>query len=798
MSRKVADSSGCLEVRNGCKTQGQSRIGEGEPSRKVLESYKHENEERQQTTKGCPNTEETNKTSQTEKRTVRTLDEAGVALKSEFTGGVDSLAKRGVHVHGSHTDETPRDHLGFSGISHDGKLCTSQVPTSKSVCSDVSVRHVVHEHEGVRAPGVFEGEARRGVSFEVHKDSVATSFGRAGRRGEDVCQSREESHTFTSNGGGIEPSFQEEVRSPASCATRAGVDNLGQRDDRPVEDQGLSEGIRVGTSDSGGLCGLWGACRADVRGGDSPSPTVCPVGGADHEGGPVFTEAQEIGEVGRGPGAPACGGKQGRHGEQVQGLHEVGDQEWGLEQQLRPGELGGTVSGVSEATNRGSEGHQGHSGSSWQEDRRGREFFDRMGEDVGHSLAVNHLGSSSYEPGEAMGPAGCVKSLDRSTARKLDVMAARMGPDNFQEVVASRRPLLFEIACGPDSVLTTNMRKLTGKENSAERLSFWNGYDLTKSQGVRSVMAKIDKDQPMHVWLSLECGPFSRMQNVNQRNDRQREELAQKRANCIRQYVGGLLIYSHCVQQGIPVTWEWSETCDAWRLPMVQRVFQKYKPQFCVVKGCRVNLRDPKSGAYLGKGWKLATTHELLAKRMHLPCVCQEKHVLCQGPLTRMSAYYTDVFAKRVCKAIVDGLDFQDLTSELLGQKSFPREFQGHCQGCSRELVCHPKSDLKCNYCEKNREKQDPLSLVGEEIDVREPLSEEERQRCLRKLMMLHRNTGHGPREHLVRALEARGTDPRIVDLARNLECSACQEAKRHVPRPHATLDPLPPKWNRV
>ena len=87
---------------------------------------------------------------------------------------------------------------------------------------------------------------------------------------------------------------------------------------------------------------------------------------------------------------------------------------------------------------------------------------------------------------------------------------------------------------------------------------------------------------------------------------------------------------------------------------------------------------------------------------------------------------------------------------------------------------------------------------MGEEIDVREPLSEEERQRCLRKLMMLHRNTGHGPRAHLVRALEARGTDPRIVDLARNLECSACQEAKRHVPRPHATLDPLPPKWNRV
>ena len=69
---------------------------------------------------------------------------------------------------------------------------------------------------------------------------------------------------------------------------------------------------------------------------------------------------------------------------------------------------------------------------------------------------------------------------------------------------------------------------MTGKESSAERMSFWNGYDLTKSQGVRSVMAKIDKDQPMHVWLSLECGPFSRMQNVNQR------ETTNKRKNWLR------------------------------------------------------------------------------------------------------------------------------------------------------------------------------------------------------------------------------------------------------------------------
>ena len=65
---------------------------------------------------------------------------------------------------------------------------------------------------------------------------------------------------------------------------------------------------------------------------------------------------------------------------------------------------------------------------------------------------------------------------------------------------------------------------------------------------------------------------------------------------------------------------------------MVQRVFQKYQPQFCIVKGCRVNLRDPKSGAYLGKGWKLATTHELLAKRMHFTMCLPGKTCSLSGP----------------------------------------------------------------------------------------------------------------------------------------------------------------------
>ena len=214
--------------------------------------------------------------------------------------------------------------------------------------------------------------------------------------------------------------------------------------------------------------------------------------------------------------------------------------------------------------------------------------------------------ASAGDQGLQLGELGVSGELDHSHVRHLCQVAERATPDQFMNLVHYDRPVLFELACGPSSRLTDEMRKQTKRESSAQRLSFWNGFDFTSNTGVRAAMGKIEKERPGHVWLSLECGPFSRMQNVNQRTAQQREELKQKRANCIRQYVGGLVIYTHCCQLGIPCTWEWSETCEAWRLPMVQKVFQKYEPFMVVTKGCRVGLRDGKSHGLIQKGWKLA------------------------------------------------------------------------------------------------------------------------------------------------------------------------------------------------
>ena len=97
-------------------------------------------------------------------------------------------------------------------------------------------------------------------------------------------------------------------------------------------------------------------------------------------------------------------------------------------------------------------------------------------------------------------------------------------------------------------------------------------------------------------------------------------------------------------------------------------------------------------------------------------------------------------------------------------------------------------------------ESQHPFSMAAEDDPMTglAPLNTEERNRYLRQIAGLHRNSGHSPVEHLVKALQARGSDPRLLELARSYQCPTCQEAKRMVPRPQVSLEPLPPKWKVV
>ena len=408
-----------------------------------------------------------------------------------------------------------------------------------------------------------------------------------------------------------------------------------------------------------------------------------------------------------------------------------------------------------------------------------------------------------------------MKQLPESTSRFLTSCVDGMLPSALSSLASSGRLELLEIACSETSILTAEMRRLTGREDAAERLSLWNGCDLSTNEGIRKAVQVIDLKRPRNVWLSPVCGPYSLMQNANQRTPEQVEALQEKRRHALKQYVGCCIIYSYAVRAGCHATWEWSQSCLGWRLPIIKALQERHQPLFAVVRGCQVNLRNDQ-GDFISKGWKLMTTNRALAETMELPCSCPKNtvHVSCEGSLTNKTAFYTKEFGRRACRMMLQGYTKEHVMMGIQGQHLQHGTF-GEGSVCECDLGSNHQAGLSCGSCHHQQVSKmvegKVLAAGGEPPappmdgamvphdppqEVREhQLSKEE---IHRKLYLLHASTGHGPVRHLIRILQQQRVSPEILAEARKFQCSVCHERSQPQPRPLASLEPLPPKWETV
>ena len=212
-----------------------------------------------------------------------------------------------------------------------------------------------------------------------------------------------------------------------------------------------------------------------------------------------------------------------------------------------------------------------------------------------------------------------------------------------------------EACAGPHTV-----QRLTGNPDSAVRCAKWNSCDLSKGAGVKLLLQRLDLEEPNLVWISPPCGPFSPLQNSNARTETQRAELQIKRHEAMRIYVGVCVIIHRCIQKGIHVVLELSERCQAWRLPLFQKLQAKYKLLSAVTKGCRVGLRCSESRPLMQKGWRILTTHHRMAQVLELPCRCPKgyQHDRCEGKKASQSELYTkeymhDAPPRLSCKSLI-------------------------------------------------------------------------------------------------------------------------------------------------
>ena len=294
----------------------------------------------------------------------------------------------------------------------------------------------------------------------------------------------------------------------------------------------------------------------------------------------------------------------------------------------------------------------------------------------------------------------------------MEQTSKNIGPQAFQDLL-QRPTVLLEVACAPNSILSETVRRQAGYEGAAIRCSHWNGGDLSTASGVKHILDQIVQFNPQHVWISPICGPYSPLQAINQRTEQQQKDLEEKRQNALKQYVGAASIFYFCHQRGTHVSWEWSQRCQAWRLPLMQNMYKRLVPFFAVVHGCRVNMRCTNAQTLMSKAWKVMSTHKKMAENLNLPCHCPKgyQHGRCEGGQAGRTAYYTQEFANKVSQALLIEHTHETLQAELQGQATCPPGFnEGH--HCVCEQIKKHDARIPCGTCQTGAQTTARVSQV--------------------------------------------------------------------------------------
>lgn len=343
--------------------------------------------------------------------------------------------------------------------------------------------------------------------------------------------------------------------------------------------------------------------------------------------------------------------------------------------------------------------------------------------------------------------------------------------ESWRELVHRGRPLLMELACYPDSRLGQEVERRFG-QGSCLRASHWNGADLTTAAGVKVAMRTVRRHHPVHLWVSTECGPFSPLQRINQRTTLQKQRLDEKREQVRKQYDGAMRVARYASRKGVMVHWEWSEKCEAWKLPEAITLVSELGLEKATCHGCCVGLRTRQGEKILCKGWTIATQSEAI--RQHLNLRCQRNHPKqkCEAGETAHTARYTEAFARKV----IDGMCENEVWSQVVQELS-----QHHGAAADR-----------------GGQQALPAEAEDEDPEAEVEVSTEERAQIEAKLKHIHCSTGHGSIESLRRALQSRGVSKKVLQVARGWSCATCPEWKQKNPRRQATLEGLPKKWERI
>lgn len=331
----------------------------------------------------------------------------------------------------------------------------------------------------------------------------------------------------------------------------------------------------------------------------------------------------------------------------------------------------------------------------------------------------------------------------------------------------SFRPfLLWEVCCRADSTLSQACQKV-GMQ--IERKTLSTGYDMNKNGCIDALVTEATSNPPDRAWFSLMCTAVTLIQNINQRNQRQIDDLRKKRQKCRRQLKGAIkTIWSILEASGgsSKFYFEWPKNAyHGWNMKEMQEFiyhFEKIygKLFFVQIDGCMHGVVCP-------EGWPLKKSWIILTNDAEFRDRCQ---LYCDGTHQHRPGGIIGIGSKAV-----ESTGFYPMSMVTAVARCWKSQWQRQNQLTNKEIH-NTLHSMEENYGAKeaggaDQDRMTSLKFPGEDKAGRD--------RAWSMLHQLHRAAGHPSNRSLARLCRDRGMPPWLVQMALDLKCQACIDTKK-------------------
>ena len=312
------------------------------------------------------------------------------------------------------------------------------------------------------------------------------------------------------------------------------------------------------------------------------------------------------------------------------------------------------------------------------------------------------------------------------------------------------------------------------------------GWNLSRAADQDRAMKYLESADPDVLMLAWPCGPWSILQNANQRTPTQRRALILKRARSRRTFLAftrRAVLWQR--KRGRIAILENPATSRAWRTPEIMEAAMGLDD--VVFDQCQVGLKHPTNGKALKKLTQISGPEAVVAPLQGLKCDGSHEHHPIEGGYRTESgrwaalSEYAGGYPKGLCKLLIRGAEdhLAATNGTYVEDDMFPSEDEVP-EPVDGDDAIHEEEQLA------DQDEEFPEDVVEQDAS----LDDEERRPVSREVKkaveFVHRQLGHPSRSTMLRMMRLSGSTAEAIRYAKRWTCPVCA-AKQKPKHPQAS-----------